>query len=418
MTVMNSADSIAPVLQRLKTQQARYIIHVIMRLSLNGPLTPSGPQAIIQRERAGPLRRTLRSGFALLLAAEPAWTAAATLFVFVSYLMNMGPQYPWIGLGVLLLPLPIRLLTRRPFFPGTALGLPLFLLMVGGLVGLLTSPNNGISLGAFQCMIAMSLFLYSWLTWGNLALLAGWLIRLVPFAVLAVLILALFDLPGPAMQPNLQFGGTGTHHGLATVLIVVVSVLAGIALFSQSSGLRWLTGATAAGLLVIALIITWDSLGSLFAWASIRSRAPIWDETVSLLATSPITGLGLGCWALSYWGTTASIPEPTHCHNAYLELYANTGFLGILALVVTVAIGANLAWNIVRKPRSHPWYGFGIGVVTACVVTLLIGLVESAPVGVPLVGEDTYYYLVSPVPWILAGLLIAANDLLNAEVKE
>ena len=54
----------------------------------------------------------------------------------------------------------------------------------------------------------------------------------------------------------------------------------------------------------------------------------------------------------------------------------------------------------------------------ACVVTLLVGIVESAPVGVPLVAEDTYYYLISPVPWILAGLLVAARDLLKTEVRE
>ena len=57
------------------------------------------------------------------------------------------------------------------------------------------------------------------------------------------------------------------------------------------------------------------------------------------------------------------------------------------------------------------WYGFGVGVVMACIASLTVGIVESAPIGVPLVASTAYYYLVSPVPWILAGLLVIAKRL-------
>jgi hypothetical protein len=45
------------------------------------------------------------------------------------------------------------------------------------------------------------------------------------------------------------------------------------------------------------------------------------------------------------------------------------------------------------------------------VATLMVSIVESAPTGVPLVASDTYYYLISPIPWILAGLLVIARNL-------
>ncbi len=136
-------------------------------------------------------------------------------------------------------------------------------------------------------------------------------------------------------------------------------------------------------------------------------------NSVNCSVTHPLTGLGLGCWALARWETTAlgtsEINGITHAHNAYLELYSNTGIVGALALLVALAIGLKLSLDIIRSPRTHPWYGFGVGVILACVATLLVAMVEGAPMGVPLVGEHTYYYVVSPIVWTLCGLLVIAH---------
>jgi hypothetical protein len=56
-------------------------------------------------------------------------------------------------------------------------------------------------------------------------------------------------------------------------------------------------------------------------------------------------------------------------------------------------------------------------VLLACVATLLVGIVESAPIGVPLVAANTYYYIISPIPWILMGLLVIAHRLQCAQSK-
>jgi hypothetical protein len=105
----------------------------------------------------------------------------------------------------------------------------------------------------------------------------------------------------------------------------------------------------------------------------------------------------------------------THAHNAYLELYANTGILGILAFIIAVAVGAKLSLDIIRSPRHHPWYGYGVGMILACLTTLVVGTLESAPEGVPLVATGTYYYIVSPIPWILGALLVVAHRLVTEE---
>ena len=90
---------------------------------------------------------------------------------------------------------------------------------------------------------------------------------------------------------------------------------------------------------------------------------------------------------------------------------------GVLAFASSLVIALKLALDIIRSPRKHPWYGFSIGVLLACLATIIVSVVESAPTGVPLVGIDTYYYIVSPVPWLLAGFLVSAHRLISKEAN-
>ena len=341
----------------------------------------------------------------------------ATLLVFLSYLLNMGPAIPWIGLALACLPFALRLLRGGILRLRTPFDIPIVLLVTGALVGLCTSPDRTISLGAFQCILAISLFYYSWVDFPHQATLMKLVFTVVPVAFLIALLIFKLDLPHLARQPNFEIGGSGTHHGLAMYLAIVAAVLLGIAAFGDGRKTRVFAAVIFLSFLAIILTMTWESLTSLFEGVSVSGRASIWERTADLLGASPVTGLGLGCWALAYWNTpvlgTNEVSGITHAHNAYLELYANTGILGLLALLIALGIGAKLSLDIIRSPRTHPWYGFGVGVILACVATLLVGTLESAPMGVPLVAAETYYYIVSPVAWILCGLLVIAHRLIT-----
>jgi hypothetical protein len=341
----------------------------------------------------------------------------ATLFVFLSYLLNIGPAFPWIGLAMACLPLPLRLLRGRILRLRTPFDIPIVLLVIGAFVGLCTSADRTISLGAFQCILAISLFYYSWVDSPHQATLMKVVFTVVPVAFLIVFLIFKLDLPHLARQPNFEIGGSGTHHGLAMYLSIVAAGLLGIAAFGQGRKTRVFAAVIFLSFLAITLNMTWQSLISLFEGESISGRTPIWEKTVDLLGDSPFTGLGLGCWALARWGTTVlgtdQVNGITHAHNAYLELYANTGIVGVLALLIALGIGVKLSLDIIRSQRTHPWYGFGVGVILACVTTLLVAVVESAPMGVPLVAAETYYYVVSPIAWILCGLLVIAHRLVT-----
>jgi hypothetical protein len=386
------------------------------------PQEPPQTRPPVPPHQSPTIRAVLRKTADALLLVELPWTLLATLLVLLSYLLGAGRALPWIGLALACLPFVLRLARNGSVRLRTPFDLPMVLLLTGALVGFCTSPDRSISLGALQSMVAFAICYYSWVNHSRQATLVKWLILLVPVGFLIVLLLFVLDMRHPNGESNFVIGGYGTHHGLALYLIIVAAVLAGIAAFSRRTRIRVFTGVFFLLFFTVVLIMTWDSLGSLLEWNSISTRTPIWENTTDLLSDSPFTGLGLGCWALAYWGTpvlgTETVNEITHAHNGYLELYANTGLLGILALLIALVIGAKLSLDIFRSPRTHPWYGFGVGVILACVATLLVAMVESAPVGVPLVAATTYYYIISPVAWILCGLLGIAHRLITRQTTE
>jgi hypothetical protein len=371
------------------------------------PSTPAAPPL------PNPVRARLVKMVDAFLRMQMLWVTLAAALVCLSYILNFSPVLTWIGLALACLPFPLRLARSGIGSLRTPFDLPIVLLLTGAVVGLCVSDNRTISLGALQCMLAITLFYYSWVNSSRMAGIIKWVIISFALVFLPVFVFAMLDVSVIDGQLNVVIRGSGTHHGLAMYLAIEAAILLGMAAFDRSKRTKVLAIVLSVLFLVIMVAMTWDSLGSLFHGRSVEGRWPIWKTTADLLSDSPFTGLGLGCWALARWGTTvldsAEIGGITHTHNAYLELYSNTGIVGALALLVALGIGLKLSLDIVRSPRTHPWYGFGVGVILACVGTLLVALVESAPMGVPRVATDTYYYVISPIAWLLCGLLVMAH---------
>lgn len=374
-------------------------------------LTSVGPhQPSRHAPTHGNLRDSFERGFRLVYPFEPLWIAASTVLVYVSYLFHLHPALPWIGLAMALLPFPISRLAGIQRSLTTSFDPAIALLMLGGLVGLISSPQFGLSLGAFQSMIALSACYYSCVNYLRLDIFMKGVFPVALLTLLTVFIV-IWVRPDEPVAPDTM---PCTFHGLALSLLIAATILAGMTIFGRSPSKRLITGLLSICLIIAIIVMVDESVPRLLSLDSVTGRIPRWRETIHLLRDSPFTGLGLGCWAFAFHGSTV-ISHPTHAHNAYLELYSNTGIVGAIAFLFFLGIGLKLAWELVRSPHNHPWYGFGVGVVLACVATLLVGIVESAPIGVPLVASNTYYYLVSPVPWILAGLLVIAKKLQSAQ---
>lgn len=378
------------------------------------PCNPPGPVASPQPNSTRTRLVNVADAFLLI---QMLWVTLAAALVCLSYILNLSPALPWIGLVLACLPFPVRLARSGAASLRTPFDLPILLLLAGAVVGLCVSDNRTISLGALQCMLAITLFYYSWVNSPRLAHLIKCVIISFALVFLPVFVFAILDVSLTNGELNLAIRGSGTHHGLAMYLAIETAILFGMAAFDRSKRIRAFAIVLSLLFLAITVAMTWDSLGSLFNGQSIDGRWPIWEKTMDLLSESPFAGLGLGCWALARWGTTVlgtdEIHGITHTHNAYLELYSNIGIVGALALLIALGIAIKLSLDIIRSPRTHPCYGFGVGLILACVVALLVAVVESAPVGVPLVAADTYYYVVSPLAWMLCGLLAMAHRLVT-----
>ena len=147
-------------------------------------------------------------------------------------------------------------------------------------------------------------------------------------------------------------------------MLPVVGLLLALAL-----GGRWARG--------LALILLWLGLA---AWAQhtqhafggdsqltkgdiSSSRFAIWSNTLELIARHPWLGVGFGnydnaylSYNLLYWDLSLG-----HAHNYYLNVFGETGMIGLLAYGVLVLTMTARLWRIRRHPDTAVrWLGIGL----------------------------------------------------------
>jgi O-antigen ligase len=204
-------------------------------------------------------------------------------------------------------------------------------------------------------------------------------------------------------------------HGLAIGLVIVAAIAAGIAIFGRRVLSRVVNGVLCSSLLGGTIFFLYQSgaLQRFFTFQTTDGRMSFWTYALGFMhGHAFFSGVGLGCWPLVS-GTFPSHPWELHVHNAYLELYINIGVIGVIALICFVVVGAKLGSDIIHSLKKHPYYGLGIGVLLAIVAVALASVFESASFGLPVVIGDAYYYVLSPIPLLLAALLVIAHQLLK-----
>ena len=102
----------------------------------------------------------------------------------------------------------------------------------------------------------------------------------------------------------------------------------------------------------------------------------------------------------------------THPHNSILQVYTDTGIVGLLSLIVGAFIVARLGFWLLRiSPSSSEWYGYSIGSVAGFVALLVHGFFESSGVAVAADAVGNYHYTVIPTIFVLAGLMVVSFKL-------
>lgn len=336
-----------------------------------------------------------------LLVIEPIWVLAGAALVYLPAIFGLASFLSWVGLAIAFSPFPLRQIRHGYLSQRTPFDIPIAISLGGIIVGMSVSEHFAISLGAFQTFLVLAAFYYSFVNYGE----PSRLIKVV------LLLAAAWSVIASVFAASWVFSSIHVPKGLGIQLIITAAIAFGIAIFGGRITYRVVSGLFGLMLLVAAIFLFHQELHQFFTLQSIESRLPLWQQVLKPIEGSLLwTGLGLGCWPL-----TLDLITYGHVHNAYLELYVNTGIFGMVALICFVAIGVKLAIDIVFLPRKSLYYGFGIGVLLAIIATALVGFVESSPFGLGFLstGGESYHYVLSPIPWVLAWALVTARRLLS-----
>ncbi|HVR86423.1 MAG TPA: O-antigen ligase family protein, partial [Planctomycetota bacterium] len=152
----------------------------------------------------------------------------------------------------------------------------------------------------------------------------------------------------------------------------------------------------------VALLL-WSPLLSFVARHShsMHVRAVYWRATGPIIAGSPMLGVGFDNWQDHYFQTKSEIQQETKkAHNDYLQILAETGIVGLLALGGILGLGLRKALS--RDSMAEPERGnAGISIIGATVALLiLLGVLQSSD------AVGTILAVVLGTAWMGAWLLL------------
>ena len=357
----------------------------------------------------------------------------------VAWLIALAPWLTYAGL------------TRR-FIRKTPFDVPIIIFCIGLLIGFVVSPNKAISSEALLTTFASILIYYGLVNnadrgrsyWLTMASVCG--------VIIMGLVIWFFSQGDPRLLyfnewlfkeaaglpktsgPVLQFNSLGLFLGVVIPLFLAVGLfskgttrwimltaglLLSVSLFLSASGGGW--GAAVCGLIfvlaawrmrslwlsvpavaiVIAVIaanyhkFSWPT--QIFSTESLSSRIDVWVKTIDMMKKSWFTGLGLGTWSEVFKGWI-------HAHSSYLQLWSDTGLIGVLAAIAAFAVFLRISWRIVKSPRQSHWYGIGVGIIGGMLAGAAASVFDVITYGAFRAPE--YHYLSIPLLWIMAALFV------------
>lgn len=366
----------------------------------------------------------------VLLIYEPLWGGiilAFAYFILLGIISSIPLYVVWICIGIGVIPFFIRRRFLGYWGIRNMFELPIALFLIGAFIGLMYSINYEVSLRAFQSCLLLILFYYMLVNTRHSILLVKIIIVLTcigcfigPFFALAQGLPPAFNsewiktalswiadhiprLPKPSMHVN-PFATW--VNGLVMLPLIVVPIIICITIFSKKLVVKII--GTCFSLIFVCFLFSILGEGFFRLWAgiSLGSRLDLWQSAFSVIKQHPFTGAGLGM-PLILVDPVYHRPEGyTHIHNTYLELYANTGILGLIAGFIAAIIVIKYAYVILRKNQDNVNFGIIAGVFASIGTLVVFGMFSSVPFALLINGTTTYYYVMSPVPWILGAVLV------------
>jgi len=382
--------------------------------------------------------------------------------VYFSVLTGYPPL--WVSLIIAIIPLIVhfgqkhRIVTRTPF------DIPILIFICGTLIGFVVSPDKVVATGALSSVMASILVYYGitsnngaskkyWLWTGGIIclitiLLSLWFLSQSSHRVLFFNQWAfnLFSGLPKTSGPVLQLNTIGALLAVVipslfsvvffknSVVLRITALMLGLfftgILFLSDSGAgwlaliislafilicwrRWLTWVLvpAGGIIAGAAVIFYDKtvwLRTTFSTGDFMGRMKLWQNTFTLLkGKAAVTGLGLGVWFKAYssrYGNSA----PIIVHDSYLQVYSDTGILGVIAMVLGTVIFFRLSMNLVKSPQRNSIHWIGIGIISSIIAGAVFALFD-VTTSITYVTNTGYIYLALPLLWIGVALFAVVH---------
>jgi O-antigen ligase len=167
--------------------------------------------------------------------------------------------------------------------------------------------------------------------------------------------------------------------------VVGCAVVVAVSKPPRAVGLRFAGGALTVGAIIVVLGTAVGIESRFFSLAEVPqpdhlgTRAELWKAAIDLWRTSPIVGVGAGNYELEL-GKVGLPDVRTHANSIYLQSLAETGIIGLVAMLGLVYISIEtFARSLVRRPLV-------IGVLGASVALALHQIFDDM-VFFPKVGE-------------------------------
>jgi O-antigen ligase len=401
------------------------------------------------------LRKTLLYIAKAVLLAQP-------LFTFPIFLSVLQVGIPlWLAWLIALIPWPLRFIVTGRLTSRTPFDIPIIISIAGVLLGFYLSPDRQLALSLLHTYLACVLFYYGivnnnraqlpyWLFWAGflfliLLTLAVWVFK-SGIGKVVIFNSWIYSLSSSISSP---ISVKPHSNALANACAVVIPVLLSVVIFRQRAWIKWSAGilaliligalvlsasgggwiATVVGILMILLVrnrkVFWSSLVTLMvavaatypAWSdaswigvvfpieSLTSRLDLWQVTLFAMKDSLLTGLGLGGW----WSKVPTNVVEGGQHDAYLQLYSDSGILGILALIIAGIICTRLIWQILHSDKHNPVYGVATGIATGIICGGICAILE-ANTNVLIPAGKEYLYFAVPFLWLWAALLVICHQ--------
>jgi hypothetical protein len=122
-----------------------------------------------------------------------------------------------------------------------------------------------------------------------------------------------------------------------------------------------------------------ERAGSLFDFSENIGRSRIWQANIDMIRERPLLGWGYGNYRKfrdPYYQRYPEVDTTAHAHNSFLQIWVDTGLLGLGAFVYLFAVILKKGWAVYQRLSQEPGKSLALGGVLGVVGFLLGGVTQ------------------------------------------